>query len=71
MNAAVSRGVQASDMIGGRMGSASYGRRQSDGTVTGTTRSGTGYTSSNGGRDISIGGRSYTRTKDGHYAQKV
>jgi hypothetical protein len=71
MNAAVSRGVQASDMIGGRMGSASYGRRQSDGTVTGTTRSGTGYTSRDGGNSISVGGRTYSKNRRGTYSLNV
>jgi peptidoglycan hydrolase-like protein with peptidoglycan-binding domain len=58
-NARVSAGVQASDLVGGAYGNASYGRRQSDGSVTGTTRSGTGYTSRDGGREIDIGGRTY------------
>jgi peptidoglycan hydrolase-like protein with peptidoglycan-binding domain len=63
-NARVSAGVQASDMIGGAYGGASYGRRQSDGSVTGTTRSGTGFTSRDGGKSISVGGRTYTANKN-------
>ncbi len=71
-NARVSAGVQESDLIGGAYGGASYGRKQSDGSVTGTTRSGTGYTSRDGGREISVGGRSYTAKKDGRgYAQRI
>jgi hypothetical protein len=70
-NAAVAAGVRSSDMIGGNMGGASYGRRQSDGTVTGTTRSGTGYTSSNGGDHISVGGRSYSKNSRGTYSQDL
>lgn len=66
-NAAVARGVQASDLVGN---GASYGRKQSDGTVTGTTSRGTGYTSSNGGREISIGGRTYEK-KDNGYSLKL
>jgi hypothetical protein len=58
-------------MIGGRMGSASYGRRQSDGTVTGTTRSGTGYTSRDGGNSISVGGRTYSKNRRGTYSLNV
>lgn len=70
-SARVSAGVQQSDMVGGRYGGASYGRKQSDGSVTGTTRSGTGYTSRNGGRDIDIGGRSYSTNRQGRYSLNV
>jgi len=70
-NARVSAGVQSSDMVGGRYGGASYGRKQSDGSVTGTTRSGTGYTSRDGGNSISVGGRSYVKNKRGTYSQKI
>lgn len=66
-NAAVARGVQSSDLVGN---GASYGRKRSDGSVTGTTSRGTGYTSSNGGRDITIGGRSYKKERSG-YSLKV
>lgn len=64
-NAAYAAGVSQSDMIGGRYGGASYGRTGSDGVTRGTTSSGTGWSSSNGGRDVTVGGRSYRERRDG------
>lgn len=71
-NKSVAANVQKSDMIGGNYGGASYGRKHSDGSVRGTTQSGTGYTSRNDGRDISVGGREYTANKNRRgYSQRI
>lgn len=67
-SAAIARGVQASDLVGN---GASYGRRQSDGSVTGTTSSGTGYESRDGGKEISVGGRTYKEKKSGGYSLEL
>lgn len=64
-NAAYAAGVSQSDMIGGRYGGASYGRTGSDGVTRGTTSGGTGWSSSNGGKNVSVGGKSYTERRDG------
>ena len=57
------------------MGLATYGSttRNSDGSsaTRGTTRSGTGYESRDGGREIDIGGRRYTTNRQGHYSLNV
>jgi hypothetical protein len=66
--------VQQSDMIGGRYGEASYGRKQSDGSVTGTTRSGAGYRSSinekTGRRQHTVNGRTYTTDSKGRASRE-
>lgn len=64
-NAAYARTVSPSDRVGGRYGSASYGRTGSDGVTRGTTSSGTGWESSGGGERVTVGGKSYTRNRDG------
>jgi peptidoglycan hydrolase-like protein with peptidoglycan-binding domain len=66
---------QQSDMVGGMHGAASYGRttKNSDGSTTtrGTTSTGTGYESHNGGDRIDVGGRTYTKNKRGTYSLNV
>ena len=42
---------------------ATYGRKQSDGSVRGTTSSGAGYISRDGGRTVSVKGKTYTKNK--------
>ena len=69
-SAAIAGGVSPSDRIGGAYGGATYGRKQSDGSVTGTTRSGTGWSSSGGGNEVTVGGKTYRRNRtNGGYSR--